>query len=113
MRYLFVPLLLALAGCLAVQEPHNPTKKAEGVAPVSSAAAAPVVSATPAPVVSAPRLGKVDLMRSMYSAQRDLNQQILRMAGTLTTEELRYLVWWMDARHRAMEKRLNRAKEGV
>jgi len=89
MRYIVISLLLLASGCLAVQEPHNPTKKPEGVAPVSSASAAPVESEVPTP-------SRVDLMKAMYSAQRDLNQQILQMAGSLTEEELAEFNEWLE-----------------
>jgi len=72
MRYLFVPLLLVLAGCLTTQAPRNPMKRAEGAAPVSSAAPASVATKT----VAAParplrlNLNKVAMMKELFLVQR-------------------------------------------
>ena len=89
MRYLVASLVLVFSGCLAVQEPHNPTAKPEGVASVASASAAPVDSApAPEPEPALPRPSKVELMKSMFLAHLDLKAEVLKMAETLSEEEL-------------------------
>lgn len=97
MRPFVLSMILLLCGCLSVQEPHNPMKKAKKKpAPVEEATTAPVETSAPARPAPAPLgLDSVTLMKEMFLVQRDLNQQILKMAEELSEIELMEINQWL------------------
>ena len=113
MRALFVTLLLALTGCLGTPTPKNPMKK-KATALVSSAAPAKPAAPPQAAPDDPPRLDldldKVELMKEMFLLQRDLNQQILKMAATLSEVELIELNQWMQQYDVHIEKKVHKPK---
>ncbi len=88
MRYLLLVLVTIFCGCVATQPPHNPLTKPD---PVKEAPVEPAVPAVPA----TPALSGVELMKEMFLTQRDMKAQILKLAETLTDEELAGLNEWL------------------
>lgn len=95
MRFAVLSLVLALVGCLATQEPHNPTKRPEdaSTAPVkSSADAAPAEAPESAPL---PTLTRVQTMKRLFlqrkaaaEAVEALQARFMSLAEGMTSEEL-------------------------
>jgi len=97
MRYVLLSVVLTLCGCLGTQPPANPLEKAASTAAVPSAAPAAVDAPMPAPPPPLlPETDKVELMKEMFLVQRDLNQQLLKMAEDLTADELLELNEWLE-----------------
>ena len=78
-----------LAGCLAVQAPHNPMQEAVGAAQVSSADVAPVENSAPA------QLNPIELLKTLFLTRKNINDQILRMAKGLSDSELTEFNLWL------------------
>lgn len=111
MRYaavLALSLTLALAGCLAVQEPHDPTARPSAAPVTSEAAPAPVQSKAPA-TASGPEeqtlsdvrkefeaLSTVEKMKQLFTLKKTLEKQFMELAPTLSVEELAELNAWLE-----------------
>lgn len=99
MRLIYTLVLLALAGCLATQNPHNPVKKT----PSSSkkvVAEAPVKTKPATADAELSRtdldIDRVELVKEMFLVQRDINHQILKLAEQLSQVELMDINLWLQ-----------------
>lgn len=101
-----IPIVL-LCGCLSVKEPHNPMKRTKKP---ESASTAPVETSTSTTAPSAPQapleLDSVALMKEMFLVQKDINQQILKMAEELSELELMELNLWLKQYGVQIQKRV-------
>ena len=95
MRFAVLISTMLLVGCLSTQPAHNPLKREK--ADASPVKAAPNDVKKPRPVPRDPKsLEKLDLMKEMYLLQSALNEDILKMCGSLTPLELAEFDAWLS-----------------
>ena len=97
MRAIYVVLIMALAGCLVAQSPHNPIKK---IGNTEETLADVIVLKAATSDAELPRIDlnidKVEPMKEMFLVQRDINRQILKMAEQLSEVELMDINLWLQ-----------------
>jgi len=112
MRVVLLSMVLILGGCLATQPPHNPLKKEKKEVAVVApeAPVAPPEKPEAAPGLRLPELPKtgidrVELMKEMFLVQQDLKSQILKLAESLSDEDLAELNRFLSERGVTIERK--------